>query len=89
MTISRGEIALSQLKVSQVLKNTLLRESCYAELSINWNTSQRIPHGSTAFFFFFFQYSLALSYMEQILLTILKLLVKLELIGISMGVGTP
>lgn len=87
MTISRGEIALSQLKVSQVLKNTLLRESCYAELSINWNTSQRIPHGSTAFFFF--QYSLALSYMEQILLTILKLLVKLELIGISMGVGTP
>lgn len=40
-------------------------------------------------FFFFFQYSLALSYMEQILLTILKLLVKLELIGISMGVGTP
>lgn len=41
------------------------------------------------FFFFFFQYSLALSYMEQILLTILKLLVKLELIGISMGVGTP
>lgn len=40
-------------------------------------------------FFFFFQYSLALSYMEQILPTILKLLVKLELIGISMGVGTP